>query len=77
MEFSENKTFDEFKISYEIWDFGENYLSSNKYVHDNFVVNNMSEDGYNKMHETLKNYLNSLLVNDDLSMETRITNKKL
>ena len=78
LECSNNKTFDEFKRSYEIWDFGENYLSSNKYVHDNFVVNNMSEDGYNKMRETLKNYLNSLLVdNDKLSMETQISNKKL
>lgn len=77
LECSNNKTFDEFKRSYEIWDFGENYLSNNKYIHDNFVANNMSEEGYNKMRETLKNHLATMLVNDDLSMETQISNKKL
>lgn len=57
---SKDKTFEEFKKSYSIWDFGENHLASKKgiYPHDNFVENNMSEQGYLKMKEVLTNYLN-------------------
>lgn len=57
---SNNKTFEEFKQSYFVWDFGENYLSSEKniYPHDNFI-NNMNELGYEKMKTVLKNFLNN------------------
>lgn len=61
---SNGKNFAEFKETYYIWDFGENYMSASSertnYLHDNFV-NNMSEEGYDKMKECLKNYLNNTL----------------
>ena len=58
---TEGKTFEEFKQSYVIWDFGENHLVTrrNIYPHDNFVYN-MSEEGYEKMKKVLKSYLQSL-----------------
>ena len=59
---SEDKSFEEFKQNYQIWDFGENHMpsSTNPYPHDNFVSNNMSEAGYRKMVQTLKEYLKSM-----------------
>ncbi len=56
---AEGKTFAEFQKVYQIWDFGENYFAARdgKYTHDNFVANNMSESGYNKMVEALKAFL--------------------
>ena len=56
---SEDRTFDEFKKIYKIWDFGENHLSEKRglYPHDNFVECNMSEEGYKKMVTVLKEYL--------------------
>lgn len=59
VEASEGKTFEEFKNSYYIWDFGDNHLAErrNAYVHDNFVANNMSEEGYHRMVEALTGYL--------------------
>lgn len=54
---AEGKNFEEFKKIYYIWDFGENHMSAdrNQFLHDNFVTN-MSEIGYEKMKEVLKNY---------------------
>ena len=56
---SENKSFDEFKDTYYIWDFGDNHMaeSRGKYPNDNFISSNMSEGGYNKMKNILKDYL--------------------
>ena len=56
---SEGKTWDEFKNIYKIWDFGENHLAIKKgnFPHDNFVYNNMSQEGYNKMCSALKKYI--------------------
>lgn len=56
---SENKSFDEFKDTYYIWDFGDNHMaeSRGKYPNDNFVSSNMSAEGYNKMKNVLMNYL--------------------
>ena len=56
---SENKSFDEFKDTYYIWDFGDNHMaeSRGKYPNDNFISSNMSEAGYNKMKNVLKDYL--------------------
>ena len=53
-----------------VWDFGENHLaeSRNQYSHDNFVANNMSEEGYNKMVQVLKKYVNQY---DDVQENTR------
>lgn len=58
----EGKSFDEFKESYQIWDFGDNHLAErrNQYAHDNFVANNMSEDGYHRMYEALSTYLKKI-----------------
>ena len=59
---AEGKDFSEFKSAYQIWDFGDNHLAEKKgaYPHDEFVSNNMSEDGYKKMNDALKKYLNSM-----------------
>lgn len=59
---AEGKSFAEFKSNYEIWDFGDNHLAERKgyYPHDNFVANNMSSDGYEKMTEALKEYINKM-----------------
>ena len=55
---SEGKSFDEFKDDYQVWDFGSNHLAEKRgqYAHDNFV-DNMNEQGYQKMVQALKNYL--------------------
>ncbi len=57
---AKDKDFNEFKDSYQIWDFGENHMAARKGVfpYDNFV-DNMSESGYQKMRETLNEYKNS------------------
>ena len=54
--------FEEFKKKYQIWDFGENHFSARdgKYIHDNFIENNMNETGYKKMAKACQEYLNSL-----------------
>ena len=56
---SEGLNFSSFKEKYTVWDFGENHMSSEsgKYLHDEFVSNNMDEDGYDKMKQTLKTYI--------------------
>ena len=53
--------FSEFQKKYQVWDFGENHFSSreDEYLHDNFIVDNMSEDGYRKMVEAMRQYLAS------------------
>lgn len=55
---ADGKTFEEFKNTYYIWDFGENHMAERReqYSHDNFVYN-MSNDGYLKMVEVLKKYV--------------------
>ena len=59
-------TFAEFCKKYQVWDFGENFVSKPKeennglkiiYLHDEFVSNNMSGDGYLKMQKVLSIYL--------------------
>lgn len=59
VEASNGKSFEEFKQSYYIWDFGDNHLAErrNAYAHDNFVANNMSEEGYHRMVDALTGYL--------------------
>ena len=55
-----DKDFNQFKDSYQIWDFGENHMAARKgiFPHDNFV-DNMSDVGYRKMKETLIQYKKS------------------
>ena len=60
LEASEGKSFEEFKKCYQVWDFGENHLAARRgvYIHDNFVKNNMTEEGYEKMKNALLEYFN-------------------
>lgn len=55
------KDFNDFKSNYSIWDFGENHFAiredKGNYLHDNFVTDNMSNAGYVKMQQVLKDYL--------------------
>ncbi len=61
MSVANDKSFSDFKKSYEIWDFGGNHMADKKnlYKHDNFV-NNMDEVGYEKMKLAMMEYLNYL-----------------
>ena len=69
---AENKDFSQFKEVYKIWDFGQNHKTAKdniklpkekkKFLYDNFVVNNMNEDGYKKMVQALREYLNSIQI---------------
>lgn len=61
---AEGKSFTEFRSGYKIWDFGENHLAERRghYCHDNFVSNNMSEEGYKKMVRALKEYLKNFQI---------------
>ena len=58
---NKSKDFDEFRSKYSVWDFGENYMSTQKniYSHDNFV-DNMTEDGYIRMKEALARYIEAV-----------------
>lgn len=82
---SEGKDFAQFKKDYQIWDFGANHFADRKisnsnelykkidaYPYDNFVAKNMSEAGYNKMRQALKQFLNSYTIvnNQNYSIET-------
>lgn len=59
IETADGKSFSEFQLAYQIWDFGDNHLAERRglYSHDNFVSNNMSEVGYQKMVQVLKEYI--------------------
>lgn len=62
VEAADGKSFSEFQSTYQIWDFGDNHLAERRgqYAHDNFIANNMSEAGYQKMVIALKEYLKSM-----------------
>lgn len=62
VEAADGKSFSEFQAIYPIWDFGDNHLAERRgqYTHDNFVTNNMSEAGYQKMVQALKEYLKTM-----------------
>ena len=68
---AEGKNFDEFKSAYKIWDFGDNFFASKKgsYPHDNFVENNMTKDGYERMCCALKKYLSLTKENIDINIK--------
>lgn len=51
------KDFAEFKKIYAVWDFGENHIAKGKKQHDNFVADNMSSAGYEKMKAALAEFL--------------------
>ena len=54
--------FDDFKEKYFIWNFGENHFAvrDGKYPHNNFVADNMNENGYQKMANALKEYMKTI-----------------
>ena len=54
--------FDEFKEKYVVWNFGENHFAvrDGKYPHNNFIADNMNENGYQKMTQALKEHLKSM-----------------
>ena len=58
---SANRTFDEFKRVYKVWDFGQNHEPREKngtlYPFDEYVSDNMAENGYQKMRDVCKRYL--------------------
>ena len=64
VEAADGKSFSEFQSTYQIWDFGDNHLAERRgqYAHDNFVANNMSEVGYQKMVQELKEYLKNMKI---------------
>ncbi len=70
---AEGKTFEDFKKSYFIWDFGENHYAFKEngytYPHDNFVADNMKEDGYKKMIEALRVYRDKIITHDKTNQE--------
>ena len=51
------ENFDEFKAKYAVWDFGENHMAKGERQHDNFVTDNMSADGYERMKQALSVFL--------------------
>lgn len=62
IEAADGKSFSEFQSIYQIWNFGDNHLAERRgqYAHNNFVADNMSEAGYQKMVVALKEYLKSM-----------------
>ena len=58
---SADKTFDEFKRVYKVWDFGQNHEPREKNgtlsPFDEYVSDNMAENGYQKMRDVCKKYL--------------------
>lgn len=63
------KSFEEFKRMYQVYDFGSNHYSDKKgiYAHDNFVgdENKMGKEGYERIHQALKEYLESLEISQN------------
>lgn len=64
VEAAEGTSFSEFQSNYQIWDFGDNHLAERRkqYCHDNFVLSNMSEAGYEKMVQALKEFLKTVQI---------------
>lgn len=58
---SADKTFNKFKEVYKVWDFGQNHEPREKngtiYPFDEYVSDNMAENGYLKMRDACKRYL--------------------
>ena len=54
---AKGKTFEEFMKVYKIWDYGYNFYTGD---YDEFVSQNMSKEGYNKMRTVLEAYLKTV-----------------
>ena len=77
LEAAENSTnFEEFKMIYKVWNFGQNYMyfiNEDEYLHDEFISDNMTEEGYKKMVKILKIYLSEI---NNYRSEKRLILKK-
>lgn len=55
------ENFDEFNTKYAVWDFVENHMTKGERQHDNFVSDNMSADGYERMKQSLVTFFTTSL----------------
>ena len=46
--------FYDFRAHYPVWDYGENHKGIRSKPHDNFVADNMNQEGYERMKEALR-----------------------
>ena len=47
-------SFEDFCAHYPVWDYGENHKGIKNKPHDNFVADNMNQEGYERMKEALR-----------------------
>ena len=47
-------SFEDFCAHYPVWDYGENHKGIKNKPHDNFVADNMNQEGYNRMKQALR-----------------------
>ena len=68
LEAAEGRSFEQFINIYQVWDFGSNHYSEKKgiYPHENFIYEKdaskmlkMTKEGYNKMVQVLREYVNN------------------
>ena len=50
--------FEDFCAHYPVWDYGENHKGIKSKPHDNFVADNMNQEGYERMKEALRAVVN-------------------
>ena len=50
--------FEDFCAHYPVWDYGENHKGIRSKPHDNFVADNMNQEGYERMTEALRAVVN-------------------
>ena len=78
LEAAEGRSFEEFIKIYQVWDFGSNHYSEKKkiYPHENFIYEKdsskmlkMTDDGYNKMVQVLREYVKNYNQTQNVSMK--------
>ena len=47
-------SFEDFRTYYPVWDYGENHKGIRSKPHDNFVADNMNQEGYERMKQALR-----------------------
>lgn len=78
IDIAEGKSFDDFKMVYSVWDFGENHTAERKnhYLHDNYVYDNMDASGFLRMVSILKEYLQQYDLNTTIEEDTNALDHK-
>ena len=73
IEASKGCKFEEFCVKYKIWDYGKNFYTGE---YDEFVSQNMSKQGYEKMISALEHYLSTVktIEKDSTIYENNLTN---